>query len=473
MPQENIDFQCFDDKSSAFSKDNKKGRGGKNEDRAIMRTDAQVENPQEFLGQLFGQMQESAKRLFDEEKSKEINQVDDLFSAFKKFYAFLLERDQQMNGKKVPYLEQKLEMEGWNPLENQIDQEQIFKFLNGFAKEFGGPIQQILTKGKKLEEQNLEEIKEQFKAIINVMSGESYDQPGSTACAYVFNPETLEITTANLGDSRVYLVIKHTDKEPNNPVAQLCAKISKSCLGRNPITFKTILLTQDHSLKLPRVRDCVGKKNIGNDGRFCGLNLGGGIGDFDKEVDGKTIIRTPDIATFNVRTLVKDCLGEGYEAENCEFYLINTSDGMRMGTDKNYDFYVDFTADQNNPDHLAWQMLEVKKNKQTLSEYIQNYEDGSRESPLANYLAEQSQSRDDTTVTVFKFTTENSATKSSVTSMIFDGHSRDDKGEEISNMCYKMGKGFLEQNKLPGAEIRSSGANVVNQTAESNSLTPA
>ena len=56
---------------------------------------------------------------------------------------------------------------------------------------------------------------------------------GATAAMYYFNPQTGEITIANIGDSRVYLTIK---------------------FGSN---YSTILLTEDHNLELPRVKKYV------------------------------------------------------------------------------------------------------------------------------------------------------------------------------------------------------------------------
>ena len=134
-----------------------------------------------------------------------------------------------------------------------------------------------------------------------------FKKSGTTAAMYYLDPEERTITTANLGDSRVYLTIKDNSK--------------------NSAKYTTILLTQDQDLTLPRVKEYI--KNRGGyvelkasaiprvNGR---LAVGGAIG--DREFP---ILKKPDLASINIDVLVKYV---GIQDINqCEFIITNACDG--------------------------------------------------------------------------------------------------------------------------------------------------
>ena len=133
---------------------------------------------------------------------------------------------------------------------------------------------------------------------------------------------TIDITTANLGDSRVAVVLKYKNKK------------------NGEFGYRSILLTEDHDPNLKRVKDHILKNGgkISYDGRVGdgkyrnGVNIGATIGDnsVNESVGGKNcLLRTPDIWNFNSQ----DFLQSGETLEDLD--LIVGCDGL---WERNTDF---------------------------------------------------------------------------------------------------------------------------------------
>ncbi len=141
---------------------------------------------------------------------------------------------------------------------------------------------------------------------------------GSTLSSAITNQNadgTIDITTANLGDSRVAVVLKYKNKK------------------NGEFGYRSILLTEDHKPNLKRVKDHILKNGgeISDDGRVGsgklgnGVNIGATIGDnsVNESVGGKNcLLRTPDIWNFNS----KDFLQSEETLEDLD--LIVSCDGL-------------------------------------------------------------------------------------------------------------------------------------------------
>jgi serine/threonine protein phosphatase PrpC len=168
-----------------------------------------------------------------------------------------------------------------------------------------------------------------FKESYLEMQKVAKDTSGTTAAMYYLDPDDQTITTANLGDSRVYLTISHPSVD-------------------GVVQYVTILLTQDHDLKLKRVKNHVENGGtISERGRVLSdepnsnrsLNLGGVIGDLHYH----SLLRSPDIATFKIADLLTSVGVCEENFKNCEFTITNACDGLTNHSDDvNYEYWVNF-----------------------------------------------------------------------------------------------------------------------------------
>ena len=252
-----------------------------------------------------------------------------------------------------------------------------------------------------------------------------FKKSGTTAAMYYLDPEERTITTANLGDSRVYLTIKDNSK--------------------NSAKYTTILLTQDQDLTLPRVKEYI--KNRGGyvelkasaiprvNGR---LAVGGAIG--DREFP---ILKKPDLASINIDVLVKYV---GIQDINqCEFIITNACDGLTNHTnDNNHEFGIEFDVnggkiiDKRNKQGY----LEVSKRGQNLSYLIALQELVKDKMELSQFLAKNSDKNncgDNISVSNCYFNLSNSKKEKGVLGFIFDGHG----GADVSKNCLEHMKSSI------------------------------
>lgn len=129
---------------------------------------------------------------------------------------------------------------------------------------------------------------------------------GSTACGAIARKtaaDNLEITLANLGDSRATLIIRHKNGD-----------------------YEAISLTEDHSLESPRIRAFVtshGGTINEVDGvlRLNNLNMGGALGDCEI---GPGLLRGADILHYQL----KDFLRAGETMDDIQADLVLACDGL-------------------------------------------------------------------------------------------------------------------------------------------------
>jgi len=260
---------------------------------------------------------------------------------------------------------------------------------------------------------------------------------GSTASMYYFNPQTLQITTANLGDSRVYLTIKTQDdseeEEDNKKVAK----------------YVTFLLTEDHNLEVERI-----KKHIeANNGKIIQgrvdltLNVGGAIGD----IEIPSLLKSPDLATFQIDQLLKLA---NIQTTNYEIILTTACDGLtNKKRDYNHEFSVKFRENQKFPEWVDEKTndnyQETLKQQATLSKLIEIYDQDSREDKgeLANFLANnanQNVQGDNISVCTVRLKSDKLCVGSPpFVSAVFDGHG----GDAVSKKCLNIMKLELERIK--------------------------
>lgn len=253
---------------------------------------------------------------------------------------------------------------------------------------------------------------------------------GTTAAMYYLDPEERTITTANLGDSRVYLTIKDNSK--------------------NSAKYTTILLTQDQDLSLSRVKEhienCGGYVdfNTGNVPRINGkLAVGGAIGD-----QLFPVLRKPDIAKIKIDDLVKYV---GIQDINqCEFIITNACDGLTNHTnDNNHEFGIEFDEkgyayliDKRNKTRNKTDYLEVSGRGQNLSNLIALQEFVKDETELSEFLvknADNNNCGDNISVSNCYFNLLNPKKEKGVLGFIFDGHG----GADVSKNCLEHMKSSI------------------------------
>ena len=299
---------------------------------------------------------------------------------------------------------------------------------------------------------------EYFRDIFGVMVERNrINHAGTTAAMYYFSPQTGEITTANLGDSRVYLTIK--DNIAN--------------------AYITILLTEDHACDLARIRDHIESnggrvRKIGKAYRLNnGLALGGAIGDMNYVQDSRDpIVRYPDVTTYNIANLLVS-LGISADISECEFTIINASDGLtNSARDNNYDYGVELSG--NNSEGSSPSFI-IKSNEKgassydkehshmektgiTLSKLIERYSSEAREDELSSFLTNDVQTSnargDNISVSTCSFSGKVIGSEEpGLLGAVFDGHS----GHEVSQDCLASLQDFIQAaKKSPSIRIETS-----------------
>ena len=261
--------------------------------------------------------------------------------------------------------------------------------------------------------------KEYFREHFAQMIADNKDNPsGATASMYYCDLEKKLITVANLGDSRVYLIVKN----PNAPEGA---------------QYKTILLTQDHNPSLQRIKDIAGKSlqqdefpemdgnkgyikysiNHKNDSNKT-FGVGGAISD-----NGFLMLREPDIININLQHL-SILAHKGVDINNLEFTVVNACDGLTNDSrDENYDLAISYKDTGEirsilngvNSDHnLSKIIARASDYGQSLAEYLMND-------------ANKNVAGDNISVSTFHFKGDEigKAGVDPVIGMVFDGHSHE------------------------------------------------
>lgn len=300
-----------------------------------------------------------------------------------------------------------------------------------------------------------------FEVMVERQRAKSFNNAGTTAAMYYFSPQTGEITTANLGDSRVYLTIKNNTDD----------------------TYTTVLITEDHTCDLERIRSHIEANGatVRKVGKAYRLNnrlaLGGAIGDMHYVKDSKDpIVRYPDVTTYNISNLLAS-IGIAADISECEFTITNACDGLTNGArDNNYDYGVEISS--NNAEGIT-PSFTVKPNEKgassydkehshmekigvTLSRLIERYETQASEVSLASFLthdANTSNARgDNISISTCSFSGNIiGSEETGVLGAVFDGHS----GHEVSQDCLECMKVFI-QTARNVSSIRKNVSNQVN-----------
>jgi len=185
--------------------------------------------------------------------------------------------------------------------------------------------------------------KQNLPAIIDDHKGCSSGSTLSSAITKQNANGTIDITTANLGDSRVAVVLKY---KKNGKVG-----------------YRSILLTEDHKPNLKRVKDHIESKGGGVSWRGVNnsLAVGGAIGD-NNVLQGKEdcLLRTPDIWNFNSKNFLE--LGETLEdldlIVSCDGLWDRPTDHTRiMATDTNFVLEEDKPTQKSVDQSLRWSHL--------------------------------------------------------------------------------------------------------------------
>lgn len=265
---------------------------------------------------------------------------------------------------------------------------------------------------------------------------------GSTAAMYYLNCKNKTITTANLGDSRIYIVLRN--------------KESRKCT--------TFLLTQDQIPILPRIKNDIDNDEgcyVDDHGVFrkkleeqSYITMGGAIGDRSFP----TLLKIPDIKTFPILGLVK-IAGSSMEAtlDGYDIIVIGACDGLTdNGRGDNYDYYVDFTTNNDGSNQQIGQ-LKVNDNENSLSRKIELFYSKNVDiNGLANFLVQDAYQNEEGKIISGDNISVNAccidgvellnSSKGGVVGFVFDGHGSG--GEIVAKSCVEKIKKGIEQELL-------------------------
>lgn len=178
-----------------------------------------------------------------------------------------------------------------------------------------------------------------YQDTINQMTQDHLQcNAGTTLCSAVVKPAEdggwPSVTTANLGDSRAALVIKHQVFKGG--------KAAIDAHGQPVYDFRTVSLTEDHSPDVKRCADHVqNSRGMIIRGRVNGdLGVVGTFGDHDvaviEEGDADCLLRTPDIWEYDLSKICKDLKIEASHVENID--LVVACDGVWDAIKNDYEY---------------------------------------------------------------------------------------------------------------------------------------